>query len=67
VAIQRSTSSSQPGMPGWKMAWLRQRREPASRLTFSRASNFISLVRNQSRGSSEAEPEISATLVSLSR
>ena len=37
------------------------RREPASRLTFSRASNFISLVRNQSRGSSDAEPLSSAT------
>ena len=32
----------------------------------ARASAFISLVRNQSRGSSEAEPLSSATLVSLS-
>ena len=32
------------------------RRVPASLLTLARASTFISLVRNQSRGSSEGEP-----------
>ena len=42
--------------------WLRRQG-----FTFSRASNFISLVRNQSRGSSDPEPLTSATLVSLSR
>jgi hypothetical protein len=49
------------------MAWLSMRREPASRFTRARASAFISLVRNQSWGTSDGEPEISATFVSLSR
>ena len=49
------------------MAWLSIRREPASRFTRARASAFISLVRNQSCGTSDGEPEISATFVSLSR
>jgi hypothetical protein len=40
---------------------------PASLFTLSRASIIISLVRNQSRGISEGEEEISAILVSLSR
>ena len=41
--------------------------EPVSLFTLARASAFISLVRNQSRGSSEPEPEMSATFVSLSK
>ena len=50
------------------MAWLMQRRvPPAASLTCLRALNFISLVRNQSVGSSDGAPLISATLVSLSR
>ena len=44
-----------------------RRFEPVSWFTLARASAFISLVRNQSRGSSEPEPEMSATLVSLSK
>ena len=62
-----STASIQPGMPGMKMACDIRRREPVSWFTLARASAFISLVRNQSRGSSEPEPEMSATLVSLSK
>ena len=54
-------------MPGMKIACANIRFEPVSRFTFARASAFISFVRNQSRGSSEPEPEISATLVSLSK
>ena len=54
-------------MPGMKIACDNMRCEPVSRFTLARASAFISLVRNQSRGSSEPEPEISATLVSLSK
>ena len=54
-------------MPGMKIAWASMRREPVSWFTLARASTFISLVRNQSRGSSEPEPEMSATLVSLSK
>ena len=50
-----------------KIACENMRFEPASRFTLVRASAFISLVRNQSRGSSEPEPEMSAILVSLSK
>jgi hypothetical protein len=39
--------------PGMKMACDNIRREPVSWFTLARASAFISLVRNQSRGSSE--------------
>ena len=49
------------------MACDSRRLVPAAAFTLARASAFISLVRNQSRGSSDAEPLISATLVSLSR
>src|SRR3546814_14113102 len=49
------------------MALAIARREPASRLIRSRASIAIGLVRNQSRSISEGAPDISATLVSLSR
>ena len=49
------------------MACDRQRLEPAAWFTRVRASSFMSLVKNQSRGSSDGEPLISATLVSLSR
>ena len=55
------------------LAWLPlglivfQKSEPAALFTLVRASSFMSLVRNQSRGSSDGEPLISATLVSLSR
>ncbi len=66
-SIARSTWSIQPGWPGVKMAWLMTRPVPAASLIFLRALNFISLVRNQSVGSSDGAPEISATLVSLSR
>jgi hypothetical protein len=66
-SIARSTSSIQPGIPGMKIAWANMRLLPARRFTLARASAFISFVRNQSRGSSEPEPEISATLVSLSK
>ena len=50
-----------------KMACENMRRVPASLLTFSRASNFISLVRKENFASSEYEPLMQATLVSLSR
>ena len=49
------------------MAWENMRLARALVFTSLRAWAFISLVRNQSRGSSEPEPEINATLVSLSR
>jgi hypothetical protein len=65
--MSRSTFSIHPGMPGMKIACANMRFEPARRLILARASFFISLVRNQSRGSSEPEPEISATFVSLSK
>jgi hypothetical protein len=65
--MARSIASSQPDCPGVKMAWLSIRREPASLFTRARASAFISLVRNQSWTMSDGAPEMSATLVSLSR
>ena len=65
--MARSTDSSHPGMPGMKIACDISRFEPVSLFTLARASAFISLVRNQSRGSSEPDPEMSATFVSLSK
>ncbi len=59
--------SSQPGQPGVKMACENMRRVPASLLIFSRASYFMSLVRKENFSSTEYEPLMQATLVSLSR
>ena len=67
MASACSRFSSQPGCPGVKMACAIMRLEPASLLTFSRAAIVISLVRNQSCGTSEGALEIRAILVSLSR
>jgi hypothetical protein len=50
-----------------KIACANMRFDPVSLFTLARASAFISFVRNQSRGSSEPDPETSATLVSLSK
>ena len=50
-----------------KIACENMRRVPASLLIFSRASNFISLVRKENFGSTEYDPLMHATLVSLSR
>jgi hypothetical protein len=49
------------------MAWVSSRRPPRRAFTVARACAIISLVRNQSVGTSEGALLMSATFVSLSR